>query len=257
MCEIFGFSSGNPQKINHELKEFFSHSVEHPNGWGLGLLHGGEAAIEKEPAQASESRYLRERLRDPIQFPVVLAHIRYATIGHTEWRNCHPFTKHDISGRRWTMIHNGTIFEYTPMDQFIKVQNGETDSERLLLHLVDQINLRTAQAGHPLEAKDRFALLDKLVADVSPGNKLNLLIYDGELLYVHTNYVGSLYQRQTEDSVFLCTRPLAEGEWTPVPFTTLVAYRGGQLAFTGTAHGGEYIEDPEKMRLLLLAFAEL
>ena len=95
------------------------------------------------------------------------------------------------------------------------------------------------------------------MADLSPGNKLNLLIYDGQLLYAHTNYAGSLYRRRTEDGVLILTRPLARGQWEPMPFTTLVAYQDGQLVFTGTNHGGEYFEDPEAIKLLNLAFAEL
>jgi hypothetical protein len=47
------------------------------------------------------------------------------------------------------------------------------------------------------------------------------------------------------------------GQWEPVPFTTLLAYQGNQLLFTGTNHGQEYFVDEEKMKLLYLAFAEL
>lgn len=257
MCEIFGFSSGKPQTINAELKEFFSHSDQHPHGWGLALLSGSEAAIEKEPAQASKSRYLRERLREPIQVSNALAHIRYATIGHTEWRNCHPYSQKDCTGRRWTLIHNGTIFDYAPMNHYVSLQRGETDSERILLYLVDQMDQLTARLGRSPEAEERFQRLDQLVAALSPGNKLNLLIYDGQLLYAHTNYAGSLYRRRTEDGVLILTRPLARGQWEPMPFTTLVAYQDGQLVYTGTNHGGEYFEDPEAIKLLNLAFAEL
>lgn len=257
MCELFGFSSHKPEKINQELKEFFSHSNQHPHGWGLALLNGNDAAIEKEPLQASKSRYLKERLREPIQVTTALAHIRYATIGNTEWRNCHPYTGLDSSGRRWTLIHNGTIFEYEPMNQYVSTQNGDTDSERILLYILDQLNDRASQLGRPLEAAERFALLDRLVVAMAPENKLNLLIYDGELLYVHTNYANSLYQRITENSLCITTQPLALGKWEPVPFTTLLAYRVNKLAFTGTNHGIEYFVDEEKMRLLYLAFAEL
>ena len=35
MCEIFGFSACSPRQITSELKEFFTHSRKHPDGWGL------------------------------------------------------------------------------------------------------------------------------------------------------------------------------------------------------------------------------
>jgi glutamine amidotransferase len=257
MCELFGFSGTQPEQLNQPLREFFSHSNQHPHGWGLALLHGTEAAIEKEPLQASKSLYLKERLREPIFATTLLAHIRYATIGNTEWRNCHPYTQVDRTGRRWTLIHNGTIFEFTPMNHYVTIQNGDTDSERILLYLIDQVNARTVKLGHPLTAEERFALLDEIVVAVSPGNKLNLLIYDGELLYAHTNYANSLYRRETNTGVYITTQPLTMGQWEPVPFTTLLAYQGNQLLFTGTNHGQEYFVDEEKMKLLYLAFAEL
>lgn len=257
MCELFGFSSRTPKEINEDLKEFFSHSDQHPHGWGLALLDGSDAAIEKEPIQASKSIYLKARLREPIQVTNLLAHIRYATIGNTEWRNCHPYTGLDSSGRRWTLIHNGTIFEYAPMNKYVSIQNGDTDSERILLYFLDEINAYSAELGRPLKAEERFALLDRLIVAMAPENKLNLLVYDGELLYAHTNYANSLYQRVTNDSICITTRPLTLGKWEPVPFTTLVAYRVNKIAFTGTNHGIEYFVDEEKMRLLYLAFAEL
>lgn len=257
MCELFGFSGKRPEKLNQSLKEFFVHSSEHPHGWGLALLEGNTAAIEKEPIQASKSRYLRERLREPICVKTALAHIRYATIGNTEWRNCHPFTTLDQTGRRWTLIHNGTIFEYEPMNEYVHIQHGDTDSERILLYLVDCINQRTEEVGHDLTAEERFQLLNQLVISISPNNKVNLLIYDGELLYVHTNFANSLYQRECENGIYITTQPLALGKWKPVPFMQLLAYREGSLLFTGTQHQNEYFVNEERMKLLYLAFSEL
>lgn len=257
MCKLFGFSSRKPQKVNQELKEFFSHSNEHPHGWGLALLDNNNISMEKEPIKANDSVYLNKRLREPIVSQVGLAHIRLATIGNMEWRNCHPFTGTDQSGRHWTMIHNGTIFECDAMQKYVSIQNGDTDSERLLLFLLDKMNSAIAAKERSLTAEERFNIVDSIVITASPQNKLNLLIYDGELLYAHTNYKDSLYQRKTEDSVFISTQPLALGTWEPMPFTQLVAYRQEKLVFTGTIHGQEYILDQKRMELLMLAFAEL
>ena len=133
MCQIFGYSSSKKIKLNSLLREFYSHSDRHPNGWGLALLDGIHANIERETLQASKSNYLEERFTEDIAAPVLLAHIRRATIGNVELRNCHPFTGFDKDGRRWTLIHNGTIFDFQPMHEYVKKQKGETDSERILL----------------------------------------------------------------------------------------------------------------------------
>lgn len=35
MCELFMFSSRKEKHLQPYLKELFSHSVSHPDGWGL------------------------------------------------------------------------------------------------------------------------------------------------------------------------------------------------------------------------------
>lgn len=80
MCELFGVCAKKSGRMNEYLKAFYSHSNKHPHGWGLALLEGNEVSIEKEPAQASKSCYLKERLTSTIDSRVILAHIRYATI---------------------------------------------------------------------------------------------------------------------------------------------------------------------------------
>lgn len=58
MCELFGFFGDNERNITAELREFFSHSVEHPQGWGLALGSQSSALnIEKEPLHAIDSSY--------------------------------------------------------------------------------------------------------------------------------------------------------------------------------------------------------
>lgn len=257
MCELFGFTGRTTQKLNQELKEFYSHSDAHPNGWGLAILDEQNFSIEKEPLKASDSRYLKERLKEPIIGQTALAHIRLATIGNVERKNSHPFTGTDQSGRRWTLIHNGTIFECKPMEKYVQLQKGDTDSERILLYLIDLVNKETAGKGRALTAGERFAVLDRMVITISPENKLNFLIYDGELLYVHTNCADSLYLRRAQEGIYFSTQPLALGVWEPVPFTTLLACRQGELVLTGTNHGQEYFVDEKKMELLFLAYSEL
>ena len=257
MCELFGFSSEKEFAINEYLNEFFSHSVKHPHGWGLVCMDGNQAVIEKEPVNASKSEYLRTYLANSIVNKNVFAHIRYATVGNVEYRNCHPYTGKDMNGRRWTMVHNGTIFDYWQLDKYFKMQDGDTDSERILMYLVDRENEKIRELGREPDGKERFLLLDEIVSDMAKGNKLNLLLYDGEYTYVHTNYKNSLYYLEKENSVMFATQPLSEEEWKPVPFTTLLAYRDGKQTFTGTNHGNEYVDNEENIKFLYQAFSNL
>lgn len=257
MCELFGISSAKKMWLNNYLKVFFSHSNEHPNGWGIVCFDGSEAVIEKEPVEASVSKYLRERLTQPVNEKCAFAHIRKATIGNESYKNCHPFTLKDNSGRRWTFIHNGTIFDYKPLERYSRLQSGDTDSERILLYIIDMINEAQYDLGHELDFDERFELLSEIVTDMSYGNKLNLLLYDGEYVYAHTNYEGSLYSLKKEEGIMISTQPLSDERWKPVPFTRLLAYQDGKLVKEGKPHDGEYIVKEEDIKYLYQIFANL
>ena len=257
MCEIFGACAGKSCLFNEYLYEFYSHSNEHPHGWGLASITGDEVMVEKEPIQASKSRYLKERLSVSIEAKAVLAHIRYATIGNVEYKNCHPFRKKDNRGRTWTMVHNGTIFEYQPLEEMIYYQYGDTDSERILLYLVEKINQEEAQRPGGMSDLERFHLVEALISDMAKGNKLNLIIFDGEYMYVHTNYRDSLHCLQKEGEVLIATTPLGREKWKKVPMMTLLVYRAGELVFEGASHGQEYIESEENIKYLYQIFSGL
>lgn len=257
MCELFGVSSRKRIVVNNLLKEFFSHSVKHANGWGMAIFYENSVSLEKEPVQAIKSSYLKERLRQKITVRNMIAHIRLATRGAMEYVNCHPFVLRDNYERCWTLAHNGTIFDYPRQNPYLHQQEGRTDSERILYFLVDQINSRQLELGRALTKEERFALLDELVSDMAQGNKLNLLIYDGELLYVHTNYANSLYYSQREDAMLFATTPLDRGSWNNHPFTTLCAYRDGRRVFQGTDHGKEYRDNAEDMHMIFADYAAL
>ena len=257
MCEIFGICNKNEININGYLKSFYSHSSEHPHGWGLAVEDENNISIEKEPMQASKSNYLRQRLSLPIITKTALAHIRYATIGDIAYKNCHPYSKTDNFSRRWTLIHNGTIFDYPPINKFLWEQKGDTDSERVFLYIVQQINQHQKSLDRLLDTQERFSLLDCIITEMSRGNKLNLLIYDGEYMYVHTNYRNSLHYLENENGTVFSTRPLNSETWERVPMTTLISYKNGRQIFTGTNHGNEYTDDAESMKYLYQIFSNL
>lgn len=257
MCELFGISSSGKVRVNEWLKEFYSHSVRHPNGWGLAILYENAVSLEKEPVRAVDSSYLKERLRHKIEVKNMIAHIRLATRGTTEYENSHPFVKRDNYGRTWTLAHNGTIFNYPPLNPYIYEQEGRTDSERILYYFVDQMDRRQTEIGRMLDADERFCLLDSLICDMAEGNKINLLIYDGEFLYVHTNYANSLYVRQTESAALFATVPLDRSDWSLVPFTALCSFRDGKKVREGTRHGKEYKDNEADMKFLFADYAVL
>lgn len=249
MCELFGFSSSFPRRINRDLKDFYSHSNEHPHGWGLAVFDGETSVFEKEAKKALSSTYLKERLNEDIEATVALGHIRFATVGIPERKNTHPFVGRDKTGRTWTLIHNGTIFEGPALKSYYEMQKGDTDSERILLHLLNLVN------SNP--DKDRFSVVEELISELSPKNKLNLIIYDGEYLYAHTNLKGSLHALEKAGEVVISTNPLYDGDWKPLPLCTPLAFKAGKRVRTGKNHGNEYIPDPKQIAELYWAFSNL
>lgn len=258
MCELLGFSSRKRRRLNETLREFYSHADAHPHGWGLARFpDGGAPLIEKEPICATGSACLERLLAAPVEERTLIAHIRLATVGHIEYVNCHPFTTKDNSGRIWTLAHNGTIFSSPELNSYIGIQYGETDSERILLHLVDLIDRKQARLGRALDGPERFDLLFTMLAGLAKGNKLNLLIHDGETLYAHCNFKGALHMRREADAVTFSTRPLSGDGWEEAPFMRLVAAKHGEIVRTSLPHGNEYIYNPNDYRMLYMDFARL
>lgn len=257
MCELFGLNGTEEINVKKYLETFAGHSVNHPNGWGIAVFCGKEVNIEKEPVAACRSSYLKERLRAPFHAANMMAHIRFATKGQIAYENCHPFIRHDRNGRSWTFMHNGTIFNCPLLSKYQYVQNGQTDSERILLYIIDRINAETERQGHILKDSERFDVIDRVVLEITAHNKVNFMLYDGSLFYVHDNLKDSLFMHRIEGSLLFSTRPLDNKNWEPVEPCRLHAYKNGRQVLTGTAHQNEYIEDPEDMRLIFLDCAQL
>lgn len=257
MCELFGLTGPDEINVTEYLKTLASHSTDHPNGWGIAIFNGKEASLEKEPVAAFRSNYLKERLKTPLSARNMMAHIRLATRGHMEYENCHPFIKRDNSGRSWAFMHNGTIFDCPLLDKYVYTQNGQTDSERILLYFIEQINIKSDQLGRKLKDDERFEVIDRAVIDISAQNKVNFMMYDGSMLYVHKNMDGTLFAKRLGHSLIFATVPLDEGDWEPVKLCQLNAYKSGKLFMAGTAHKNEYFERPEDMKLIFLDYALL
>ena len=257
MCELFGITANRRVKINSLLKRFFEHSVEHRNGWGLAFLDNNSVSIEKEPIKASDSLYLKNRLTGKIETSRCMAHIRKATVGDVSFDNTHPFSKRDESGRLWVLVHNGTIFDSPLLSAYQYVQDGTTDSERILLYIVDQMNKHYVSELNSFDVNERIKLIENIVKRLSAGNKLNFMLYDGDYFYVHKNEERTLYKSEKNGSVIFSTHPLSELGWEEVEQNRLLVYKDGILIHSGQQHDNTYVQNDEKMKLLYLNYAQL
>lgn len=250
MCELLGFSSGRETDIREYLKEFFSHGINHPHGWGLMRESYGRTEIIRKAECSAKSQQISEIIAETEPQKNTLAHIRLATVGSIKTENCHPYVQTDNTGRCWMLIHNGTIYSGKQLMKYLHTQTGDTDSERISLALLDEINEK-----QPETDKQRFDIVDNFVISLSKRNKLNLMIYDGELLYVHQNMRNTLYYKSENNSVIFSTKPLDNGDWKQYPMTQLCAFNAGKKVFEGTKHSHifvptlEYITSMDAMNI--------
>lgn len=257
MCELLGVNAKRKIKINGLLGTFFRHSEEHRNGWGLALLDEELFAIDREARKAVDSLYLRSKLSGSIETSKCIAHIRKATIGEENENNTHPFSACDDSGRLWVLAHNGTIFESEELAPYQYTQTGTTDSERILLYVVDRINMLYRGGSSELSEDMRIHAVDETIKKIVPGNKVDLMIYDGELFYVHKNEPGTLYEKDCKDGIMFATVPLEPTGWREFVQNRLMVYRDGELVYAGEKHDNTYIHNEEKMKLLYFAYSGL
>jgi glutamine amidotransferase len=247
MCEMLGFTFSKNTDMTEYLNEFFSHSVKHSHGWGL-MFDGEDRLTLKEPLAAYKSDMLKEVIDGLEPLKNGLAHIRFATVGSIEYDNCHPFTGSDISGREWTLIHNGTIYSSRHAHHYYSRQAGNTDSERFFLSMLDHINDRLEKSE--LSQRERFEMVNDFISQSAPRNKLNLIIYDGELLYIHKNLKNTLSFKRTDNGIIFSTVPLDEVGWAPFPMNQVIAYKDGSELYRGDRHKGEYIPTLEYITAL-------
>jgi glutamine amidotransferase len=265
MCQLFAINSIEALEINTLIREFFTHADENPHGWGVADLSFREAVVTRSAERADRSSSAQRFLSQARHYTNAIAHIRAATIGQVEPENCHPFTATDNSHRRWTLIHKGTVFDFEPLNPYFHQQAGATDSERILLYLIDHMNVMIAEKGAPLEADERFAVFSRMVRDMSVGNCLNLVVFDSDQFFIHTNYQGALNLLASEGRALFCTSKLSSAfalvapgsRWQPLPLCTPLVFKHGQLVNSGVSHGHEYFDNENDLRYLFQDYAGL
>jgi glutamine amidotransferase len=192
------------------------------------------------------------------------AHIRMATMGHVDLVNCHPFSAYDSGGRRWVMQHKGTMFDSPRLDPYLRRQSGGTDSERMLLYIIDCMNDAASALGREPVFDERFGVLTEIVRDLSPNNAFAILLHDGDYLYAHSNYHVALNRLERDGLTLLSTERLdaggrlfGDGAWETFPICSLHAYRDGRLVAKAVPHDFEYIYDEADMLDLYRDFSAL
>ena len=104
------------------------------------------------------------------------------------------------------------------------------------------INLKTTQTGLSLSLEKRIETVEEAIRELSYRNKLNLLIFDGSVLYAHVNMRNTLFARQEDSGIMISTTPLEASGWEPLALNSLLVYEEGKLVYQGENHRNEYID---------------
>lgn len=202
MARLVGFISNRPdlgaRVIEHDARSLAvrTRSGVVP-GWGVGFYQAGEILLRRRPVDDHPEISLAEMTRE-VRSDVLIAHVRFATMGSSRTENTHPFRY-----RQWLFAHTGTIEAFPKLrsrladslPEFLKRDvRGDTDSE-ILFHLflsflhdsgqLDRPSVDATRARAALRAC--ISLVDRLCAEEGIGpSATNILVANPEyLLAVH------------------------------------------------------------------------
>lgn len=230
MCEIYGFCGKQPTLLNDYTDIFWLHSEVHRDGFGYYLADKNEYCVNTCAAKDYEPLKTKD-----FRTSLGLFHIRFKTHGGVSLSNCHPFIKTDCRGIQWVLIHNGYIADDDQTESFARMQNGETDSERILLSLIETINHFYDYCftdNYKEELEFLYVIIEQRLLYLSRQGKLNLIFIDNKTnnMYVFMNHTRTLHMQKVEEGVHVSTTPLYGCRWEYVePFRLHIFNAGKQI----------------------------
>jgi predicted glutamine amidotransferase len=236
MCRLFAsISKADPdlQYRKRALEAFFALSNEHKDGWGIGRWADRRTEVVKEPVAAHESPRVKEESTKSVG-PVLIAHIRWASIGRNSLANTHPFNY-----GKWIYGHNGTLdfkgkLVSRMKPEYLQRIQGDTDSEVLFHWLLQNMDEHGEEQGMSSALGEAYRLRG------TGTTALNFVLSDGDRLFAlnapftrFDHYGMSYLLRESENELIVCSQPLlgAEG-WKRFPRDSLlVVGRNLELRF--------------------------
>jgi glutamine amidotransferase len=187
---------------------------KHRDGWGIGWYDEQGSHVVRSAAPACDDPKFAATARS-VRSPIILAHVRDASVGVVREENSHPF----VYGP-WMFCHNGTLenfdrlrpsFERETLPDLDDSRRGDTDSEHLFLWILSNL----AREGFALtpDGRDKscervdvdglFAVVRESLrrllgwaaaAHVAEPKGLNLMLTDGRL-FIAVRYGRTLWTR--------------------------------------------------------------
>jgi predicted glutamine amidotransferase len=181
MCQLLGMNANTPTDVMFSFTGLATRADEHKDGFGIAFFEdrGLRLFVDHHGARASPVAELVKRY--PIKSDNVIAHIRKATQGRVALENTHPFVR-ELWGRYWVLAHNGDLKDFHPRLHGAFRPVGDTDSERALCWLMQE--LAKAHAAVPTIA-ELTRTLGELLPQAAAHGAFNLLLSNGQALWAH------------------------------------------------------------------------
>lgn len=266
MCELLGMNARLPANITLSLNEFARHGGEtgpHADGWGIAFYEGPDANLIRESSAAARSNLMTTLRQHKVESPIVLAHIRQASLGPVELKNTHPFRR-ELMGRVHTFAHNGHL-PGVHQTLEIKLHNnlmpvGTTDSEYVFCALMQKMEPLWETEQTPGLA-EKIAIVEAFAEEISSFGPANFLYSDSDVLFVFghkrkqpdgvTRAPGLHYisiecnygfgqsqlasvefsSEQIQQVTLVSTLPLRKGGWRPMDEGQLMVVKKGKIIY--------------------------
>lgn len=191
MCELFGLSGDHSVSFTCSLERFAAHGSvggQNHDGWGVAAYQGRDVRIVKEPAPAAGSEWVNFVETHGVASPLVIAHIRHASVGAPGYSNTHPFSR-ELGGRMHVFAHNGTLpdIRHLPLPAHAHEPVGDTDSEYAFCLLLCRLSGLWVGDKRP-SVGERCAVVRQFAAEMATMGPANFLYTDGELLFAHGHW---------------------------------------------------------------------
>mgnify|MGYP006301411045 CR=1 FL=1 len=221
MCRLFAYIAKDAHPLTSHFiethKSLLKQANKNPDGWGMVYFDSeGERHYEKENLNTH----------------LVIAHIRYATVGKMAPENAHPF----IYGK-WAFVHNGTVQQFHQvrervmgmLPEHLRVNiKGRTDSEVLFAFFLGELERQQELHGEHISEKNLvITALRNSITKINSialyygaegDSRINILLTDGKDMW-GTRFGKHLHRKRAEDnSRFIATEITdKEGGWKPFP----------------------------------------
>ena len=181
MCQLLGMNANTPTDVMFSFTGLATRADEHKDGFGIAFFEdrGLRLFVDHHGARTSPVAELVKHY--PIKSDNVIAHIRKATQGRVALENTHPFVR-ELWGRYWVFAHNGDLKNFHPRLHGAFRPVGDTDSERALCWLMQE--LAKAHAAVPTITELTRTLAELLPLPAAHG-AFNLLLSNGQALWAH------------------------------------------------------------------------